>query len=128
MNKRVVHNQLSWTAYYNDMCWTHQSKKDEVRWYLQKSCKKCENYNTTKWSESRSEVKKLAILKKEKIEKINTHKTQIEDYSDSIWTVLNLNVNQENIDNWKIDMKFKNQYEHLDNQYRALCKCLLEEW
>jgi len=23
MNKKVVHNQLSWTACYNDMCWTH---------------------------------------------------------------------------------------------------------
>jgi len=23
MNKRVVHDQLSWTACYNDMCWTH---------------------------------------------------------------------------------------------------------
>jgi len=23
MNKRIMHNQLSWTACYNDMCWTH---------------------------------------------------------------------------------------------------------
>jgi len=23
MSKRVVHDQLSWTACYNDMCWTH---------------------------------------------------------------------------------------------------------
>jgi len=53
---------------------------------------------------------------------------QIEDYSDSIWIVLNLDVNQENIDNWKINMKLKNQYEHSDNQCRVLCKHLLEEW
>jgi len=30
INKRVVHNQLSWTACYNDMCWTHQSSKNEA--------------------------------------------------------------------------------------------------
>jgi len=23
MNKRIMHNQLSWTACYNDMYWTH---------------------------------------------------------------------------------------------------------
>jgi len=23
MNKKIVHNQLSWTVCYNDMCWTH---------------------------------------------------------------------------------------------------------
>jgi len=34
---------------------------------------------------SKSEVKKLAILKKKEIEEINTHKIQIEkDYSDDI--------------------------------------------
>jgi len=32
----------------------------------------------------RFEVKELAILEKEKIEKTDTHETQIEDYSDSI--------------------------------------------
>jgi len=32
----------------------------------------------------RSEVKKLAILEKEEIEETDTHKTQIEDYSDNI--------------------------------------------
>ena len=63
----------------------------------------------------RSEVKELAILEKEEIEETDTHKTQIEDYSDNIWTVLNLNVNQENIDNWKVNMKLKNQYKHSDN-------------
>ncbi len=73
--------------------------RNEAEWYSQKLHEKHENYNTTKWSESRSEVKELIILEKEKIKEINTHKTQIKDYSDSIWTVLNLNVNQENIDN-----------------------------
>jgi len=48
---------------------------------------------------SRSEVKELTILKKEKIEEIDTYKMQIKDYNNSIWIILNLNVDQENIDN-----------------------------
>jgi len=79
MNKRVVHNQLSWTACYNNMCWIHQSEKDETEWYLQRSCKKHEDYNTTKWLKLRSEVKKLIILKKEEIKEIDTHRMQIEN-------------------------------------------------
>jgi len=123
-----VHDQLSWTACYNDMCWIHQSEKDKVRWYLQKLHKKCENYDTTEWLKLKFEVKELTILKKEEIEETDTHETQIEDYSNNIWIVLNLNVNQENIDNWKVNMKLKNQYEHSDNQCRTLHKHLLEEW
>jgi len=94
-----VHNQLSWTACYNDICWIHWSEKDEVKWYSQKSHKKHEDYNTTEWLKSKFEVKELVILKKEKIEETDTHKIQIKNYSNSIWTVLNLNVNQEDIDN-----------------------------
>jgi len=47
----------------------------------------------TKWSELKSEVKELVILKKEEIKKTDTYKTQIKDYSDSIWIILNLDVN-----------------------------------
>jgi hypothetical protein len=55
---------------------------------------KCEDYDTTKWLRLRSEVKELAILKKVEIEETNTYKTQIKkDYSDSIWIILNLDVN-----------------------------------
>jgi hypothetical protein len=69
-------------------------RKNEAEWYSQKSHQKHKDDDTTKWSELRSEVKELAILEKEEIKKINTHRTQIEkDYSDSIWIVLNLNVN-----------------------------------
>jgi len=75
------------------MYWIHWSLKNEIRWYSQKSCKKHEDYNTTKWSELRFEVKELTILEKEEIEETDTHRTQIKDYSDSIWIVLNLNVN-----------------------------------
>jgi len=57
------------------------------------------SYNTIKWSESTSKVKELAILETVEIKETDTCKTQIEkDYSDSIWMILNLNVNQKNID------------------------------
>ncbi len=57
------------------MCWIHQSEKDEFEWYSQKLCEKCDDYNTTEWSESKTETKELAILKKKKIEEINTYET-----------------------------------------------------
>jgi len=38
-----------------------------------------------------------------------------------------LNTNQENIDNWKVNMKLKDQYEHSENQCRVLCEHLLKE-
>jgi len=103
-------------------------RKNRVKWYLQRSCKKHEDYDTTEWSELRFEIKKLIILEKEKIKKTNTHRTQIKNYSNSIWIILNLNANQEDINNWEINMKFKDQYEHSDNQCRVLHKYLLEKW
>jgi len=39
-----------------------------------------------------------------------------------------LNANQENINNWEVDMKLKNQYKHSENQHRTLCKHLLKKW
>ncbi len=30
---------------------------------------------------------------------------------------LNLNVNSEDVNNWEVNMKFKNQYEHSENVY-----------
>jgi len=75
------------------MCWIHWSEKDELRWYLQKLYKWHDEYNTTKWSELKSKIKELAILKKEEIKETDTYEIQIEDYSDSIWMILNLNVN-----------------------------------
>ncbi len=32
-NTHIVHDALSWTVCYNNMCWTHMSSKDEVKWY-----------------------------------------------------------------------------------------------
>jgi hypothetical protein len=46
-NTHIVHNALSWTVCYNNMCWTHMSSKDRVKWYSQKLKKKQNSYNTT---------------------------------------------------------------------------------
>ncbi len=67
--------------------------------------------------------KRLAILKKVKIKETDTYKTQIkEDYSDSIWTVLNLNTNSKDVNNWEIDMRLKMRYEHSENQHWEMCQ------
>ena len=93
-NTHVVHNALSWTVCYNNMCWTHMSSKDRAEWYSQKLKKKWNSYNTT------GQPKRLVILKKAEIKEINTHRTQIEeDYSDSIWIVLNSDANSEDVNN-----------------------------
>jgi hypothetical protein len=46
-NTHIVHDALSWTVCYNNMCWTHMSSKDKVRWYSQKLKKKQNDYDTT---------------------------------------------------------------------------------
>ncbi len=125
--KRSYSNEYTHSAWhselnsYNNMCWTHMSSKDRVRWYSQKLKKKQNSYNTTGW------LKKLAILKKVKIKEINTHETQIEeDYSDSIWIALNLNANSKDVNNWEIDMRLKTRYEHSENQHWETCQQLLK--
>ncbi len=86
------------------------SSKDEVKWYSQKLKKKQNDYDTT------DQLKKLAILKKAEIKETDTHKTQTEeDYSNSIWTVLNLNANSKNVNNWEVDIRLKTRYEHSEN-------------
>jgi len=78
MDKSIVHNALSWTACYDDMCWTHMSSKDGAGWYPQKLKKGRNGYDTT------GQSKELAILKKVEIEETDTHDAQIEeDYNDS---------------------------------------------
>ncbi len=118
----VVHNALSWTVCYNNMCWTHMSSKDEAKWYSQKLKKKQNSYNTSGW------LKKLTILKKAEIKEINTHETQVEeDYSDSTWTALNLNANSKDVNNWEVDMRLKTRYEHPENQRWEMRQQLLEK-
>ncbi len=47
MNTCVVHDTLSWTACYDNMCWTHMSSKDKAEWYSQKLKKGQNSYDTT---------------------------------------------------------------------------------
>jgi len=120
-NTHIVHNALSWTVYYNNMCWTHMSSKDKVKWYPQKLKKRWNNYNTT------GRLKRLTILKKAEIKETNTHGTQVEeDYSNSTWIVLNLNADSEDVNNWKVDMRLKTRYEHPENQRWEMHQQLLE--
>ncbi len=120
-NTHVVHNALSWTVCYNNMCWTHMSSKDRVKWYPQKLKKRQNNYNTT------GQLKGLAILKKAEIKEINTQGIQVEeDYSDSTWIALNLNADSEDVDNWKVNMRLKTRYEHPENQRWETRQQLLE--
>jgi len=117
----VVHDALSWTACYNDMCWTHMSSKDEAGWYPQKPKKGRNGYNMT------GQPKKLAILEKAEIKETDTHGTQVEeDYSDSTWIALDLNANPEDVDDWEVDMGLKTRYEHPENQRQEMRQQLLE--
>ncbi len=119
---RVVHNALSWTVCYNNMCWTHMSSKDRARWYPQTLKKKQNDYNTT------GQPKKLAILKKAEIKETNTHGTQIEeDYSNSTWIALNLNADSEDVNKWEVNMRLKTRHEHLENQRWEMRQQLLEK-
>jgi len=121
-NTRIVHDTLSWTVCYDDMCWTHMSSKDKVKWYSQKPEKKQNDYDTTDWS------KRLAILKKAKIKETDTHKTQIkEDYNDSIWIVLNSDTNSKDVNNWEVNMRLKTRHEHSENQRWEMCQQLLKK-
>jgi len=121
-NTRIVHNALSWTVCYDDMCWTHMSSKDEAGWYSQKLKKKWNSYNTT------GRLKGLAILKKAKIKETNTHETQVEeDYSNSTWIALNLNANSKDVNNWEVNMRLKTRHEHSKNQHWVMRQQLLEK-
>jgi len=113
---------LSWTVCYNNICWTHMSSKDKAEWYSQKPKKEQNSYNMT------GQPKRLTILKKVKIKEINTHETQVkEDYSDSIWIVLNLNANSKDVNNWEVNMRLKTRYEHLKNQHWETHQQLLKK-
>ncbi len=87
------------------------SSKDKAEWYSQKLKKKQNNYNMT------GQLKRLAVLKKVKIEETNTHRTQVEeDYSNSIWIALNSDADSKDVDNWEVDIELKIRYEHPENQ------------
>ncbi len=121
MNTCIVHNTLSWTVCYDNMCWTHMSSKDKAKWYSQKLKKKQNSYNMT------GQLKRLAILKKVEIKETDTHRTQVEeDYDDSIWIVLNSNAESKDVNNWEVDMRLKTRYKHPENQRWEMRQQLLE--
>jgi len=118
----IVHNALSWTVCYDNMCWTHMSSKHKVKWYSQKLMKRWNGYDTTDQS------KRLAILKKAEIKEINTHRTQIEeDYSDSTWIVLNSDTDSKDVNKWEVNIRLKTRHEHSENQHWEMCQQLLEK-
>ncbi len=83
MNTTVVHDCLSWTVCYNDNCFVYISSKDEAEWYLQQLKEDQNSYDMI------DQLKELVILKKvikndlNKIEEINTYKTQKEDTAEA---------------------------------------------
>ncbi len=117
----IVHDALSWTACYDNMCWTHMSSKDRAKWYSQILKKGQNSYNMTGW------LKRLAILKKAKIKETDTHRTQVEeDYSDSTWIALNSDANSKDVDNWEVNMKLKMRHEYPENQRWEMRQQLLK--
>ncbi len=121
-NTHVVHDALSWTVCYDNMCWTHMSSKDKAEWYSQRLKKRWNSYDTT------GQSKRLAILKKAEIKETNTHRIQVEeDYSDSTWTALNLNADSKDVDNWEVNMRLKTRHEHSENQRWKMRQWLLEK-
>jgi len=121
-NTCVVHDALSWTVCYDNMCWTHMSSKDRAEWYPQKLKKGQNGYDTT------GRPKGLAILKKAEIKETNTHGTQVEkDYDNSTWMALNLNANSEDVDNWKVNMRLKTRHEYPENQRWEMRQQLLKK-
>ena len=122
MNKSIVHDALSWTACYDDMCWTHMSSKDGAGWYPQKLKKKQNSYDTT------GQLKGLAILEKVEIEETDTHDAQIEeDYNDSTWMYLNSDADSEDVDSWEIDMGLKKGLKYPEEQRQTMNEWLLKK-
>jgi len=130
----VMHDQLSWTACYDDNCFVHISSKDRAEWWPQKLKKR----HSTNYA-MMSELKGLAILEKvvrdnsDEIEETDTHRTQegdtaeAQDLEDLTWMYLDLDADPEDVDNWEVDMGLKQGYEHLKNWCLEWCENLLEE-
>jgi len=130
----IMHDQLSWTACYDDNCFVHMSSKDGAGWWPQKPKKRhSTNYATT------SESKGLAILEKvvrdnsDEIEETDTHRTQeigtaeAQGQEDLTWMYLDSDADPEDVDNWEVDMGLKQGYEHPENRRLERRESLLEE-
>ena len=127
----VLHESLSWTMCYDNMCWVHQSNKNSSEWYSQqnKQKKNCEEYDTTDLS-----MKELNTLEKSvtsdmsteaEIEETDTWETQD---NDSAWMYINSDDDSENIDDWKVEMGVKRHHTHSKNLERERKKHHKREW
>jgi len=122
MDKSIVHDALSWTACYDDMCWTHMSSKDEAGWYPQEPKKGRNSYDMT------GQLKRLAILEKVEIEETDTHDAQVEeDYDDSTWMYLDSDADPEDVDSWEINMGLKKSPEYSEEQRQTMNEWLWKE-
>ena len=127
----VSHESLSWTACYDDMCWVHQSNKNNSEWYSQqnKQKKNCEEYDTTDLL-----MKELNTLKKSVTPDMSTE-AEIEETdiwetqdNDSAWMYVNSDDDSENIDNWEVEMRVKRHHTHPKNLERERKKHHKKEW
>ena len=74
MNINHQHNSMSWTAYYNNICQTHQSDKEDSEWYSRSSRKNLHrtqvkrhvnsSYSKSDSKESYEVIKSFSIKKK----------------------------------------------------------------
>jgi len=129
-----MHDQLSWTACYDDNCFVHMSSKDGAEWWPQKPKKR----HITDYA-MMSESKGLAILEKvvrdnsDEIEETDTRGTQEIDTAeaqgqeDLTWMYLDSDADPEDVDNWEVDMGLKQGYEHPENRRLERRESLLEE-
>jgi hypothetical protein len=130
----VMHDQLSWTACYDDNCFVHMSSKDGAGWWPQKPKKR----HSTDYA-TMSESKGLAILEKvvrdnsDEIEETDTRGTQdigtaeAQGQEDLTWMYLDSDADPEDVDNWEVDMGLKQGYEHPENRRLERRERLLEE-
>jgi len=130
----VMHDQLSWTACYDDNCFVHMSSKDGAGWWPQKPKKR----HSTDYA-TMSESKGLAILEKvvrdnsDEIEETDTRGTQeigtaeAQGQEDLTWMYLDSDADPEDVDNWEVDMGLKQGYEHPENRRLKRRESLLEE-
>ncbi len=129
----VMHDQLSWTACYDDNCFVHMSSKDGAGWWPQKPKKR----HSTDYA-TMSESKGLAILEKvvrdnsDEIEETDTRGTQeigtaeAQGQEDLTWMYLDSDADPEDVDNWEVDMGLKQGYEYPENVRTEMRQQILE--
>lgn len=121
MHDASAHDSLTWTACYDDECWTHLSSKQRSGWYSQKPRgKKREEYDTTSSERLETIIREENLdaieIDTKEVEEIDTREAQKQE--NNTWMYLDFDADSEDIDAWEVDMKMKNRYSHLENQQR----------